>query len=134
VVVKQDTDWKYSAIADSETQSSRDAQAMAKRNVYDKAARWAESIMPRVRERFALTDTADMLAYLNLAKDDAITSLSMRVKTYDYGRTQFESVVRVKPETVHDTFRRYLVGGARYVTPAERPAYREWCINQVRLP
>ncbi len=133
IVIKKDTDWKYTAIANTEAQATRDAQAAAERSVYDKAAKWADSLMPRVRERFAMTDTADMNAYLDLAKDAAVTSLTIRVKTFEYGRDQTEAVARVKPDAVKSDFRHYLTGGARYVVPAERPAYREWCLKETSL-
>ncbi len=133
IVIKKDTDWKYLAEANSETQATRDAQAAAERSVYDKAAKWADSLMPRVRERFALTDTADMLAYLDLAKDAAVTSMPVRIKILERKRGRVKVEARVKPDEVKNAFRDYLAGGAKYVTPAERPAYREWCLTQTSL-
>lgn len=133
IIIKKDTDWKYTATANSAADASRDARAAAKRSVYDKTAKWSDSLMPRVRERFALTDTADMLAYLDLAKDTVVTSLTIRVQTFDRDRGEYEAIARVKPDAVKSDFRNYLIGGARYVVPAERPAYREWCLKEISL-
>ncbi len=62
-----------------------------------------------------------------------MTNMPVRVKIFDHDRGQYKAEARVKPNDVKDAFRDYLAGGARYVTPAERPAYREWCLNNTTL-